>query len=402
MMRAWLAGAALAVLASAAGAQGASVWRDASQSLPPKDLPGHAMNAQAVDIDGDGDRDLVIAMERGANRLLLNDGAGRFEEASHRLPRDARDSEETAVADFDRDGDLDIAVANEDDLLPELYLNDGSARFRDESRRLAIRVKANAVVAFDADRDGDADLLFGGDTVSHLMINDGRGRFRDDSVRRLPPIYMRTQDVAVGDIDVDGDLDLVFGNEDRNRVLVNNGSGVFTVRGDAIEPAGEPEETRDVDLVDLDADGDLDLVLANARIWNQNARAASRILLNDGQGRFVRQPVEAWPRERADQTVTVAAVDLTGDGLPELLSATTEDLSGRAPKGTLRVWRNLGGGRFAEMTGEVVPEGVNANMFDIAAADFNGDDKTDVFIAARGGRDVLLLSGPAPSAPVSP
>ena len=398
-MRRLLAGAAVLALATAVSAQTPDRWRDASAGLPAKDAPGHSMNAQAVDIDGDGDRDLVIAMERGPNRLLLNDGAGRFEDASHRLPRAAKDSEESAVADLDRDGDLDIAIANEDDLLPELYLNDGSARFRDESRRLAIRVKANAVVAFDADRDGDQDLLFGGDTVSHLMINDGRGRFRDDSVRRLPPVYMRTQDVAVGDVDGDGDLDFVFGNEDRNRVFLNDGSGVFTVRTDGIEPASEPEETRDADLVDLDADGDLDLVLANARIWNQNARAPSRILLNDGRGRFLRQPDEAWPRERADQTVTVAAADLTGDGLPELISGTVEDLSGRSPRGALRVWRNLDGGRFAEMTEEIMPEGVLANMFDIAATDFDGDGKPDVFVAARGGRDVLLLSGPAPVSP---
>lgn len=398
-MRRLLAGAALIALATAASAQSPAAWRDASAALPAKDAPGHAMNAQAVDIDGDGERDLVIAMERGANRLLLNDGMGRFEDASTRLPRAARDSEETAIADFDRDGDLDIAVANEDDLLPELYINDGAARFRDASDRIAIRVKANAVVAFDADRDGDQDLLFGGDTVSHLLINTGRGRFVDDSVKRLPPIYMRTQDVAVGDVDGDGDLDLAFGNEDRNRLLLNNGSGVFTVRADAIEPASEPEETRDVDLVDLDADGDLDLVLANARIWNPNARAASRILLNDGRGRFLRQPDDAWPRERADQTVTVAAVDLTGDGLPELASGTVEDLTGRSPRGALRVWRNLGAGRFAEMTAGIVPEGVIANMFDITAADLDGDGKSDLFVAARGGRDVLLLTTHAPVSP---
>jgi hypothetical protein len=65
----------------------------------------------------------------------------------------------------------------------------------------------------------------------------------------------------------------------------------------------------------------------------------------------------------------------------------------------LRVWRNLGGGRFAEMTAEIMPDGVVANMFDIAAADFDGDGKTDVFVAARGGRDVLLLSGAAPVSP---
>ena len=51
------------------------------------------------------------------------------------------------------------------------------------------------------------------------------------------------------------------------------------------------------------------------------------------------------------------------------------------------------------MTEEIMPEGVLANMFDIAATDFDGDGKPDVFVAARGGRDVLLLSGPAPVSP---
>jgi FG-GAP-like repeat len=55
-----------------------TLFIDASDQVPAKTGIGHSMNAKAGDVDGDGDLDIVVAMERQANRLLLNDGRGRF------------------------------------------------------------------------------------------------------------------------------------------------------------------------------------------------------------------------------------------------------------------------------------------------------------------------------------
>jgi hypothetical protein len=375
------------LLAGCASAVAAQTFVNASDRLPAKTGRGHSMNVVVTDMNGDRRPDLVVAMEFGRNRLLLNDGKGGFIDGSAALPAAERDSEEVVVADLDADGDPDIAVANEDDLLPELYLNDGRGRFADASERLRHRVKANAVAVVDVNRDGRPDLFFGGDKVSSLWINRGGGRFADESAARLPATYGGTQDVAVGDIDGDGDPDLVLANEDRNQIYVNDGKGNFTVRP-VPPPATGPEESRDAELLDLDGDKDLDLFLANVQLWNPRARPASRVLLNDGKGGFTDATAAWWPA--ADGNILSATpVDLDRDGRPDLVTTSVGDIRSADPSGAVRTWRNTGTA-FVETTATTLPGAPRANGFDSAAADFDGDGKLDLFIAGRGGPDLLL------------
>jgi hypothetical protein len=386
-MRLVLFAAALVSIAAFARAEPRFV--DASSSLPAKEGRGHSMNVKAADIDRDGDLDLVIAMEFGANRLLLNDGSGRFADASERLPRAARDSEEIALADFDADGDLDVAVANEDDLKQELYLNDGRGQFRDASARLRIRVKANAVVAADLDGDRRPDLFFGGDKVSALMVNRGRARFEDVSFDRLPERYGANQDVAVGDIDADGDPDLVLANEDANQIYLNDGKGGFALAPAASLPrAARPEESRDAEVFDVDGDGDLDLFFANVRLWNQNAVAQNRLLLNDGKGAFT-DATAVWLPAREESAVSAEPVDVDGDGRLDLVLGTLRIDGTKIGPGPIRVLKNSGSA-FVEVTDAWLPAGTIAAGFDVAVGDFDGDKRPDLFVASRGSPDVYL------------
>lgn len=388
-MRFLLAFAAALALAAPAVAADAPRFADVSDRLPPKEGRGHSMGAVAVDIDRDGDLDLAVAMEFGANRLLLNDGSGRFTDASDRLPRAERDSEDLAVVDLDGDGDLDIAIANEDDLKPELYLNDGRGGFRDASDRLRVRVKANAILARDLDGDGRVDLFFGGDKVSALMIGRGRGRFADESFARLPERYGANQDVAAGDIDADGDLDLVLANEDANQIYLNDGKGRFTLApAGALPRPARPEESRDAELFDIDGDGDLDLLFANVRLWNPNAVAQSRVLLNDGKGAFADATAQ-WLPARDESAVSATPVDLDGDGKLDLLLGTLNVEPGRIGPGPVRALRNTGAA-FEDVTAAWLPPGVVGATFDIVAADFDKDGALDLFLASRGGPDRLL------------
>jgi hypothetical protein len=383
-----LASTSALVMAAAA----VPLWRNASSELPAKDGRGFSMNVKAGDVDGDGDADLVIAMEFQRNRLLRNDGTGRFADASAQLPDQARDSEEIALVDLDGDKDLDIAVANEDDLKPELYLNNGKGVFTDASARLNVRVKANAVIAFDANGDNRPDLFFGGDKVSHLLINKGRGRFADESGARLPDTFAGVQDVAAGDIDKDGDLDLVLGAEDRNQIYLNDGEGRFSLAPAAHLPrAAKPEETRDVELIDADQDGDLDIFFANVKLWNPNGSPQSRLLLNDGAGKFTDVTATALP-VREENTLSAEPADVNGDGKVDLILGGIADLRGQKSDAPLRVLINRGG-KFEDADG-VAPAGIGANAFDILFRDLDGDGKPDLFVASRGGPDQLALTRP--------
>ncbi|MCU0882120.1 MAG: VCBS repeat-containing protein [Hyphomonadaceae bacterium] len=367
------------------------LWRDASDTLPDKEPPGNSMHAIPHDVDSDGDIDLLVPMEHRANRLLLNDGRGRFTDASDRLPSARRDSEEIALIDVDRDGDLDVAVANEDDVRPELYIAQSDGRYSNGNDRLPIRVKANAVVAFDANTDGNTDLFFGGDGVSVLMIGDGAGGFTDQSVSRLPDASGSTQDVALGDVDGDGDADLVLGNQDGNQIYLNTGTGRFTrASAGAIEPPYKPEETRDVELFDVDGDGDLDLFFANVVMFNPRAEAQNRLLLNNGRGQF-QDVTTAWLPVNTHGDLSALPIDFDADGRPDLITTSMPGPDGMG--GPVRAWRNTGT-RFVEVTGSVFPAAFGGIGMHVAAADFDGDGRQDLFVAGLMSPDFLLLSGP--------
>ncbi len=160
-----------------------AVYRDVSSTHLPEVVkaPGQrSMEARAVDVDADGDLDLIVACEAQPNVLLLNDGQGRFSNASGRIPQVALDSEDIAVGDFDRDGDPDVVIVTEDPVggvrYNEYYLNDGQGSFSDVHTRLPPTIESNAVAAADIDHDGDLDLVVG---------DRGRGARADERRARL-------------------------------------------------------------------------------------------------------------------------------------------------------------------------------------------------------------------------
>lgn len=288
--------------------------------LPTGALTGRSMDARSGDIDGDGDLDLVIATEFGQNVLLLNDGTGKFTNGtSGRLPQARHDSEDIGLADFDGDGDLDLVFVSEDDQANELYLNNGDGVFQDASDRLSTAGTSNAVLVADIDTDGDADILIGNAGPNVVLINDGQAMFTDESEERLPGLVGVTQDLELGDIDGDGDVDLIVGNEDGNHLLVNEGGGVFRDATLDELPLRGLEETREADFADVDGDGDLDLFFANVS-FRSGMNAQNRLLLNDGAGTFEDATASRLPVVR-QHTVDGDFADIDGDGDLDLLTA---------------------------------------------------------------------------------
>ena len=310
-----LAAALAAVLAASATA---SPWAPREGALPPGLLAGLSMDAKAGDIDGDGDTDLVIAMEWAPVQVLLNDGRGHFTADPSRVPQTTHDHEEAALADLDGDGDLDLAIVSEDDRASELWLNDGAGRFAVADFAAASGAVGNGIVAVDVDADGDRDLVAANADGDRLLRNDGRAAFTHDR-EALPPVDGISQDVIAGDVDGDGDADLVFGKENGARLLLNDGTGRFALAPAAQWPA-LVDETRKVGLGDVDGDGDLDVYLANTRFSRPQVDAQDRLLRNDGRGGFTdvtatHLPVDTQNGFHGDLH------DLDGDGDLDLLSA---------------------------------------------------------------------------------
>ena len=381
--------AASLLLANAALEQPSPLYRDVSETHMPKPpVAAQSKDARPVDIDGDGDLDIIIAHEYRPNILLINEG-GRFSnQSAARLPQRNRDSEDIAAADFDGDGDLDILFVSEDDEENEYYLNNGEGWFSDAGDRLPTMGVTNGVAVADITGDGVPDVALGNAAQNVLLIADGKGGFRDETGARMPAISDRTQDLEFGDADGDGDLDLLVGNEDRNRLLINNGEGVFSDQSDQrLVYRDTPEETREADFGDIDGDGDLDIYFANVN-FRRTGAPFDRLLINDGNG-FYKDETGNRIAPRADYTMDADFVDIEGDGDLDIVTAGLVIDAGLAAI-PYRVFENISG-EFTEATAAFFPEDVVGVGTDIEAGDFNGDGKPDLFLTNRAGPDLLLF-----------
>lgn len=297
-------------------------FRDASvTNLPLGSLTGRSMDAEFFDIDLDGDLDIVVATEFGQNRLLFNDGEGFFiDGTAGRLPVAAHDTEDIALADFDGDEDPDLLFVSEDDQTNEYYWNNGQGVFIDQRFRLPFGGVSNAVIAFDIDLDGDIDVMLGNSGQNSILLNDGFGSFSNATAEHLPEHFGTTQDLELGDIDDDGDLDIIEANEDGNRLLVNDGAGVFTdVTEDQLPTIPSIEESREADFGDIDGDGDLDIFFANVAFQGGKV-SQNRIYLNDGDGFFTDATADLIEAQSL-HSVDADFVDINGDGDLDLVIA---------------------------------------------------------------------------------
>jgi len=251
------------------------------------------------------------------NRLYLNDGTGGFKDvtASH-LPKDRADTHAVALGDVDGDGDLDVVCGNGAPLNSgrnsgeqnRLYLNDGKGKFTDATSRLPWVVDLTAAVALgDVDGDKDLDLVTGdwgnwtfhGPTNRRLYLNDGKGNFKDVTASRLPTDNDSTLGLVMGDVDGDRDLDLVFANGPKNRLFLNDGKGKFSDASSRL-PKGSGAT---VAKGDVDGDGDLDLVFGDTY----------RLYLNDGKGKFTDASSKLPKISGKTGAVVLGDVDEDGD-----------------------------------------------------------------------------------------
>src|SRR5262245_39311306 len=138
------------------------------------------------------------------------------------LPLDRTLTTSVVLADVDLDGDVDLVTGNRRwEVLPSpmdgremLYLNDGTGRFANASEGLPkTESDTQALACADVDGDGDPDLVVANEGPNELWINDGSGHF--EPVPFAPSNgWHPTYDAALGDVDLDGDHDLLLAGQD--------------------------------------------------------------------------------------------------------------------------------------------------------------------------------------------
>ncbi len=338
-----------------------SNWSSAQNGL----LAGSALELVAADWDGDGDTDhLALGTEP---RLLMSSLGGTFGDwTPESAPLDLGAGPVSAMtsADFDGDGDLDLALAelgtvvlwrnNSGELIEVLEITTGLNRVED-------------LAFLDIDQDGDLDLFAAG-TVSGLRIflnNDGA---YDPAPAGLHPATPPCNSMAFGDLDQDGDLDLVLGTlrGHQDMVLRNltssanpGGGGGDTVPpctwfGFEISQLMSAKMTHKVALADLDGNASLDLFCGHG------VNEADAAWLGQGDCTFA----EVMISGSSSATYDLILGDLNQDGVVDLLPASENADVMRSGDG---------GGAFVFMAQIHQP-----HTTDLAWKDLNGDGVRDL------------------------
>lgn len=377
---------------------------DATSTHVPTSPSLHATDSVMIDVDKDGDLDVVVSVELGVNRLYINDGSGRLTYKPDAFGTTIHDSEHVRAADFDGDGNMDVVFVAEADERHQLFLGDGKGGFRDASDRLPAMSQGNGLAVGDVNGDGLPDIFIGstgevghgGGTVparNLLFLNDPkrRGHFIDATESHLPKSDDQTEGVALADMDGDGDLDIVLASPSHpNRLLINDGSGRFTDESSRLD-LRVPMETREVHVADFNGDGRNDIIFfsitSNNQDWEKDPQ--TRLLINDGAGRFRDETAERLPSHRFSSWAGTV-IDFNGDGAPDLLVGAIQ-VPGFVPL-QLRAWQNDGKGKLSDVTLNVVPGVTVGRSWSMGQGDLDGDGKPDVFIGGWGTQARLLLT----------
>ncbi len=355
------------------------------QTLPGSSGGQNTIVVKSVDIDNDGDQDLILGNEFQQNSVAFNLGNGDFVTGNNGFTTVLNDTEDIGLGDFDGDGDIDIIFINQGGFGHEYYENDGNGNFSVAGFLPA--TNGGAIAVGDVNNDGFLDVIIGNlNQVNFCMINNGDGSFTNETTARLPGTIKSTDYALLEDIDGDGDLDLFFANRDGNEILINNGTGVFEDQSAQRLPQGVNMDTRKACFGDVNNDGKPDLFLANVQ-FNSNEDPQNRLYINESNGFFTDLTASLLP-QMLNQTTNAAFHDIDEDGSLDLFITNVLE-------NPLQAFLNDGTGKFTLRTDDIIsPPIMTGEAWGLAIADFNNDDFSDIYVASRTGFDAFLPGDP--------
>jgi hypothetical protein len=344
---------------------------------------GWAQGACVGDIDNDGHPDLFVAYY-GHNSLYRNLGNGKFQDVTARagLPVDGvRWGSGCAFLDYDRDGFLDLFVANYVDLDPAQVANPSTETCDWKGLKVWC---------------GPHGLPLGRNVLYH---NNGDGTFTDVSERAgiLKPGGRYGLGVVTADFDGDGWPDIYVACDQTASLLYRNlHNGAFEEKGDeagvAYNADGQLQAGMGVAVADYDGNGALDIAKTNfsgdrpSLYKNEDGKFFEDVSQMAGLGR---NQLLGWG---------IAFLDVDEDGWPDLVMANghiypeiDRSAIGETYREKTLLYRNLGNGRFADITDAAGPGfAPRRPSRGLAVGDLDGDGRPEIVIVNRNDKPTLL------------
>ena len=374
-----------------------------------------------VDLDTDGDLDVVIGKDNGELRYLKNDNGVLSEQYSWQGSSpfsyqktdsvgnlieewgylDAGDEAAPAFADLDGDGDLDAYVGNKDGAIV-MYVNTGSATepsfaqdttvnnpFSDLSSYHSEGFDSVTPIFVDLDGDGDLDMPMGflNGPLTYFE-NNGDGTFKWIPANDLGIADITNSNIgsALADVDEDGDLDVVMSKGDALTYFENDGTGKFTEKNGAGNPLDDVSSS--IGGVDIIDGSDTAQASAFSPTWvDWNGDMYGDLFVGTENDTIIHYYENAQDGTWTDETYTsknpflsyktvdnetITFIDLDGDGDLDSFVGNKD--------GKLKYFENDGEGTLAQVAGPFDDENLGGDKIWHDAYDLDQDGDLDMFI----------------------
>jgi len=353
----------------------------------------HLTGLAVADFNGDGKLDIAVT-DDVAQRVVvyLNNGSGTFSAPiSTTLKMSAIGAGAIVAGDFNEDGKQDLIVATVAGGQADIFLSgNGDGTFTEQQVLPGSFGFFNAAVT-DINRDSHLDLITGGNGTLYVYLGDGHGNFTQQPFANQGPSDAFFS-VAAGDFNNDKNIDFLTTASNENNIRYFSGNGDGSFNAPATFGNGVVFTPFSLTSADFNGDGKRDLLVGSANV--------ASVVFGNGDGTFQFNASQVYylpippaaPGPVSSSPPLVAAADMDGDGKIDAVTADSFSNS-------LNVFLNDGTGTFQQATPNFtssLPAGSNQ----LQLADLNGDGVPDIIVTNYITQNIsIYLSGRQPTTP---